>query len=186
MGVWIWRSARNGDSLDSGRFLLNERFRLIIGRGSETQRTWVSSEELGISKKIQFAGWLTKVGKFARACSHICTSFTKWGYVVAILEAMSWSISVCCNNHYGMHTRNHNRRTGGATGQFWWYFKTGTCLEGVTCCAIASLRTWRGRKARLARVLDACLHPQLEKLWINSGSSQPGRSLWGGVVWFLL
>ncbi len=159
--------------------LLDESFRLIIGGDGELQRGQALSQELGVSEKIQFAGWLSKVEKehlLARADIFVLPSYNE-GMPMAILEAMSWAIPVVATPVGGIPEVI-------IEGQEGLLVNSGD-IPGLAhalkrLLTAPSLRRELGEAGRHKIELEYSMQvvrPQLEKLWINSGSSQSDRSL---------
>jgi len=155
--------------------LLSENFRLIIGGDGELQQAQRLSEELGVSDKILFAGWLGKAEKdhlLARAAIFVLPSYHE-GVPMAILEAMSWGIPIVTTPVGGIPEVVTEEQEGLLvnSGDI-----PGLAHALTRLLAAPSLRRKlgeRGRNKIESRFSIKVLQPQLEQLWINSGVSEP-------------
>lgn len=155
--------------------LLSENFRLVIGGDGELQRAQMLSEELGVSDKILFAGWLGKAEKdhlLARAAIFVLPSYHE-GMPMAILEAMSWAIPVVTTPVGGIPEVVTEGQEGLLvnSGDI-----VGLAHALARLLAAPSLRRKlgeRGRRKIESEFSIKILQPQLEQLWINSGVSEP-------------
>lgn len=162
--------------------LLSENFRLIIGGDGELQQAQMLSEELGVSDKILFAGWLGKEEKdhlLARTAIFVLPSYHE-GVPMAILEAMSWGIPIVTTPVGGIPEVVTEGQEGLLVnpGDI-----PGLAHALARLLAAPSLR-WklgeRGRNKIESRFSIKVLQPQLEQLWINSGVSEPAPAVQRG------
>ena len=69
---------------------------LTVGGNGEVEKARALAEELGIERRVAFAGWVsgeTKAGLLGRSASLFCPPIMK-GFQSVCLEAMSWQIPV--------------------------------------------------------------------------------------------
>lgn len=155
--------------------LLSENFRLIIGGDGELQQAQMLSEELGVSDKILFPGWLGKAEKdhlLARAAIFVLPSYHE-GVPMAILEAMSWGIPIVTTPVGGIPEVVTEEQEGLLvnSGDI-----VGLAQALMRLLAAPSLRRKLGERGRHkieSRFSIKVLQPQLEQLWINSGVPEP-------------
>lgn len=159
-------------------------FRLIIGGNGELQKARALSEELGVSQKIQFVGWLGKAEKdrlLARAAIFVLPSYNE-GMPMAILEAMSWAVPVITTPVGGIPEVI-------VEGQDGLLVNPGDALGLARALerllAEPQLRRKLGetgrRKIKLEYSMEV-LQPQLEQLWINAGIPGPKARVPAGHI----
>ena len=155
--------------------LLSENFKLVIGGDGELQQAQMLSEELGVSDKILFTGWLGRAEKdhlLARAAIFVLPSYHE-GVPMAILEAMSWEIPIVTTPVGGIPEVVTEGQEGLLvnSGDI-----VGLAHALSRLLAAPSLRREfgeRGRHKIESRFSIKILQPQLEQLWIDSGVSRP-------------
>ncbi|SOD41914.1 Glycosyltransferase involved in cell wall bisynthesis [Nitrosovibrio sp. Nv4] len=155
--------------------LLTVNFKMVIAGDGELKLARALSEELGVSEKIQFTGWLERAEKdelLARAAIFVLPSYDE-AMPMALLEAMSWSVPVVTTPVGGIPEVVTEGQEGLLVnpGDIPGLIRALERLLGAP-----SLRRMLGQKGRHKIELEysmEVLRPQLEQLWIYSGVLEP-------------